>query len=213
MTDFFQHAMEFPTIIPFGLMVFMFMFFFVSLMFGFDKNIDHSVDHSIDHSVDSHDLSSHGGFLYFIGIKSGVHTMSLLFISFFLNFMITFFISRYVDLDTTFLKQTLGIVMVIVLFPILNNLTYVLMKPLSGWMSSGERDPVGIMGKVGKVVKIFPNKKMLFIHIEGLSEEQIVYLRDIELKSIDIDDTVEVVEKVVDDGLNTMYYVKKVTHE
>lgn len=211
MKDFFQHAMELPTIFPFGLMIFMFMFFFVSLMFGFDKNIDHSIDHSIDHGVDSHDISHHGGFLHFIGIKSGVHTMSLLFLSFFLNFMITFFISRYVDLQTTFLKQTLGIVMVIVLFPILNNLVYVLMKPLSGWMASGERDPVGIMGKTGKVIKIFPNKRMLFISIEGLTEEQIVYFKDIELKRINIDDTVEVVEKIVDDGLNTMYYVKKVS--
>ena len=83
MRDFFQHAMEYPTIIPFGLMIFMFMFFFVSLMFGFDKSVDHSFDHGVDHH--GYEADSHGGVLSFIGIKSGVHTMSLIFISFFFN--------------------------------------------------------------------------------------------------------------------------------
>lgn len=206
MKEFFQHAMEYPTIIPFGLMIFMFMFFFVSLMFGFDKNIDHSIDHNID----SHDIShggNGGGFLHFIGIKSGVHTMSLIFISFFFNFVITFFVSRYVDLDSTIIKKILGCAMIVCLFPILNNLFYVLLKPMSGWMSSGERDPISIIGKRGSVLKVFPDQKMLYISIEGFSEDQIVFYKDNE--EIKEGDNVEIFEKEMDTGLNTVYYAKK----
>lgn len=225
MSDFLEHALQMPTIIPLGFMICVMSFFIVSLVIGANKDIDHGgsgeidanhvhtelCDHSmvdISHDIhsDSGDVASSKGILYFLGIKSGVHTMSLLAFGSFLLFAVTFFLSAFIDLNSTSVRKMIGILCVIGLFPITNNIVYMLLKPIATAISKSTREPETIIGLEGKVNRVSVNKEFVFIQFEGWSEEQLIYLKEEDKEKVKVGDHMIVSEVRKNKDYETMFY-------
>lgn len=220
MLEFLDHALKMPTVIPLGMMILVICFFLVSSIIGVNKDLHadgdlhvhtdacmdvdgNLVDNDLgDGQIDSVDSK---GFLNFIGIKSGVHTMALLAFSSFLLFASVFFISEYIDLETTGFRKLLGILLVFGLLPISNNIVYVLLKPISNIINSSAVPPESTLGKKGIVKTLAVDKGFVFIQVEGWTEEQLVYLNKEDLDVVKVDDMVEITSKEINKNSDQIF--------